>query len=320
MSNVSALKNRFEKLGNNLQSLDVSSIKLTKSDPPIKFYRSVTCMDFTKIKQKVYENAPVEPEQRSSNSFTNTSIKRSPAFRLDSHIKPQIIKNGVVERKLSDNNEIVNELEYLKASDTIKKALKKPLPCGAPPPKPPRAFQSPLKETIAKLESQSIQQEVHRPVEIKTNPNTLPRKTETKKTQDKKAISSFLNCISPCHQIDPIYYEQIKMREANETIYMEPFVHLKTNASKSESIVNPNPGELHYMCTVLDPQPSYDVTKNYHEHVTMNQSNSDSKNIDNYEKVSDARKYQTHIYILIIHSTFLDEFTSECGFRRESSR
>lgn len=178
-------------------------------------------------------------------------------------------------------------MEYLSTSATIKKALSKPLPTGSPPKKPPRTFLSPqfTKKIDTEPSPESIQNQIRT---LKISPNTLPKKVS--KTEEKKAISSFLNCIiSPC-TIDPIYYEQIrkeqhqKREDSEETIYMEPFAHLKqdfVNSSRSPKASE----ELHYMCTVLDPQPS-DVNGNQtDEQKDLKRSSLDSTEMEDYEKV-----------------------------------
>lgn len=300
MNQVQLLKSRFENLNNSeIESLDIAVIR-AKSEPPIKFSRSSTCIDFSKIRKEETPKDPSpekKPFQRQSSNSSNSSyksIRRSPAFRFDAQARPtvkSVAKTGPKdepEKKKLD----FDEQEYFNSSATIRKALLKPLPTGNPPKKPPRTFMSPVfpKKSDREAPLKPIQNRVQ---QLKISPNTLPKKTT--KTEDKKGISNFLNCIiSPC-SIDPIYYEQIKrerplFRAPEESIYMEPFAHLKegfNSSSNNNSSDVTTPEDLHYMCTVLDPPPP-DANGNLSsdEQRDPKRSSLEATELEDYEKVS----------------------------------
>lgn len=291
MNQVQLLKSRFEKLNSEVvESPDVAQIR-AKSEPPAKFTRSATCIDFSKLRLDEVKKEPskedsVKPQfQRqlsNSSSSSYKSIRRSPAFRFDAQTRPSVVKSVVKEIPVKKKID-VDEIEYLTSSATIKKALMKPLPTGSPPKKPPRTFLSP------QLQKKEVSPEpIRNRIEtLKISPNTLPKKAI--KTEDKKAISSFLNCIiSPC-SIDPIYYEQIRNEQSRnrleeESIYMEPYAHLKKDFNS-----NPSPkanDELHYMCTVLDPSPA-DINGNSSkdDEKDLKASSLEGTELEDYEKV-----------------------------------
>lgn len=295
------LKSRFESLEkakrSDIESLDITPLRL-KHDPPIKFSRSATCIDFSKLKLNETQKDPVKKEEPAkfqfqrqlSNSSTASykSIRRSPAFRAAAQARPSVAKIVAKEDPVKKKTE-VDEIEYLTTSLTIKKALSKPLPIGAPPKKPPRTFLSPQfpKKNVQESTFESRFQK------LKISPNTLPKKNT--KVEDKKPISSFLNCIiSPC-SIDPIYYEQIRSEQKRtrdveeESIYMEPYAHLKKDFISNNNDKSPEGnGELHYMCTILDPQPS-DMNGNVSmEDARRNSSSLEASDIEDYEKVSEC--------------------------------
>lgn len=296
---VTTLKNRFEQLSSSQQSSEIDSLDITpirvKSGLQTKFSRSVTCIDFGKlqldaktkeepVKKKPKEDpAKLEFQRQLSNSSTSpykSIIRRSPAFRFDAQNRPSVMKNET--KKDPVNTKEFDELTYLRTSNTIKKALAKPLPTGSPPKKPPRLFQSPQFDKKVEAELTKIHK-------LKISSNTLPKKTV--KTEEKKAISSFLNCIiAPC-SIDPIYLEQIRneqsrQRQEEETIYMEPYAHLKKDFVNNNQ-KNPKASEeLHYMCTVLDPPPA-DTNGNVakSESKELKIDSQDGADLQDYEKV-----------------------------------
>lgn len=304
-SQVQLLKNRFEKLtiqSDVVNSLDITPLRV-KRDSPVRFNRSATCIDFSKFRLNELKKDPVEEvkkpdkfqfQRQLSNSSNSSykSIRRSPAFRVDAQNRPSVVKSVPKEKDEPVKKKIdFDELEYLSTSATIKKALSKPLPTGTPPPKPPRLFQSPQPEKKA----EPVQSRIHKLNLGQNTPNTLPKKTS--KTEDKtKGVSSFLNCIiSPC-SIDPIYYEQIKKeripeREADESIYMEPFAHLRKDFVNNNSAQSPKPiEELHYMCTDLNPPPS-DANGNERlpdDPKDLHPSSLKASELDDYEKVNIA--------------------------------
>lgn len=305
-SQVQLLKNRFEKL--TIQSDVVDSLDITpfraKNGAPVRFSRSATCIDFSKFRLNEVKKDPVQERkeqakfqfQRQLSNSSNSSyksIRRSPAFRIDAQNRPSVVKSVPKEKEDPIKRKLeLDEIEYLNTSATIKKALSKPLPIGNPPPKPPRAFQSPNLDKNSSPEP--IQSRIHKLKLSQNFPNTLPKKTS--KTEDKKGVSSFLNCIiSPC-SIDPIYYEQIKSERnrhpttGDETIYMEPFAHLKrdfvSNNNRSPPTTKPSE-ELHYMCTDLNPPPT-DANGNQDDPKDLKPSSLKAPELDDYEKVNIA--------------------------------
>jgi len=303
---VANLKNRFESLkttNDDLQTLESQSLRIKRSSP-VKFQRSATCIDFSKLKidnddddEQMSEEPPKENKepkfqfQRQTSNSSNASyksVRRSPAFRLDKQNKPQLAKPASPPKDKTE----VDELEYLQTSETIKKALRSPLPTGPPPKKPPRAFNLPVldAEIIKKFEQKR-----------KVSPNTLPSTKRISKPEEKKSISQFFNCIvAPCHANDPIYYEQMKneqyrQQEAEETIYMEPYAHLNkdfdNNNSSSSCSSNKNE-ELHYMVTVLDASTSSstaaaEVNGNSTE-ISAECNQSSTAEVENYDRVKTA--------------------------------
>jgi hypothetical protein len=310
MNKVSALKNQFEKLNSEVvESLDITPLRSNRG-PITKFHRSATCIDFSKLKvdevPKQQEKSVTEVkknfefQRQLSNSSTSPykSIRRSPAFRFDAQNRPSVVKNVTKEVPVKNITREIpvpvkkrtefDELEYLSTSATIKKALAKPLPTGSPPKKPPRLFQSPQ----LNKKDPSPEPVQNRFEKLKITSNTLPKKAS--KTEEKKAISSFLNCIiSPC-SIDPIYYEQIKLerkriQDAEETIYMEPFAHLKKDFMNNMESPPKQKEELHYMCTVLDPSQPSDMngnTSNNNIQKDYKRSSLESSEAHDYDKVN----------------------------------
>lgn len=295
MNQVQLLKSRFEKLEKTKLNVDIESLDITpirhKSEPPIKFSRSATCIDFSKLnlKEEPKEERTKIPFQRqtsNSSSSSYKSIRRSPAFRHDAQARPSVVKS--VTKEVPAKKADFDELEYLATSATIKKALLKPLPTGSPPKKPPRIFHSPQ---LTKRSGESPKPSIISSFlpKLKISPNTLP-KTATK-TEAKKPIGSFLNCIiSPC-SIDPIYYEQIKKEQREkrqeETIYMEPFAHLTKDFVNNNSKVSPASEELHYMCTDLNPPPTDSNGNHSKEEQSQPRRNSlETSDLEDYEKVT----------------------------------
>lgn len=346
MNHVQIIKNRFEKLNNSkeIESLDITPLRTERFS---KFQRSATLIDFSRFKLDDDNNGeinlhdevigkttdPVNQKKSDSRQFIRQnsigsnssykSIRRSPAFRLDVQKKPNLLKNSPASpTKITRQSPLrpnpanrerpqVDELQYIATSETIKKALKKPLPNTPAPPKPPRTFaasprNSPIKDNVCIVtefekkrnelrhspENIRIQvNDLERKLQIK--PNTFPKKAVKADSRDRKGISTFLNCIiSPC-SIDPIYYEQVKREqrllkrdtgeeEEEEEIYSEPFVHLE----KSKSNFKPTE-ELHYMCTNILDQTNNNSS---FESIDTNGSSldkdiKDSSDIETYEKV-----------------------------------
>lgn len=325
MNQVQILKSRFEKLNNSSEitdALDLTPIRV-KKEPQLKFARSATCIDFSKFRLSEVKKDPVKntadkpaivrPQppptfQRQLSNSSNTSqksIRRSPAFRFDAHCRPSIVKN-VTKDELDKRK---TELEYLQSSVTIKKALMRPLPQGSPPKKPPRMFLSP--QTV-KADSPPKESRLQK---LKISPNTLPKQSPGR-SDDKKAISSFLNCIiSPC-SIDPIYYEQIRReqkqpREEPEQIYMEPYAHLHKDFQNNVK------EELHYMCTDLNGSADFNGNSPSKDDADDHRRSSlEASDIEDYEKAS----VDQFSISFVIDFAFLDQFIVQRRVRREASR
>ncbi|KAG5667811.1 hypothetical protein PVAND_015780 [Polypedilum vanderplanki] len=255
MNHVQAIKNQFERLNVS----DAAAPQLRETSHEIKsFKRAATLMDFSSFQLNGEASTKIQFQRQDSNS---KSVRRRGAFRLEK--KPDVVKSP----KLTNNCDIEEELQYLATSETIKKALRQPLPQGSPPKKPPRTFAStPLNSPIA---------------EVKEFVPT-PTKTTTKLIDGMK----FLNCIiSPC-SIDPIYYEQIKAErrqqvisdddeEEEEQIYMEP------SLQKFDVVTKKEPEELHYMCTNIIDQ-NFDTN----ESSSLESFTNDSNEVQSYNKLN----------------------------------
>lgn len=329
MNHVQMIRKRFEDLNSEIDSLvDFAPLRDKANRPSDLFKRSATLIEFSSSRKREFETSPEIQQkdkpfdfqrQHSNNSNSSyKSVRRSQAFRLDVD-KPNLAKSNspttsklrrqnAIKYNFSPNKSQFDEIQYLASSDTIKKALKQPLPQGPAPKKPPRTFAaspktspinddnnllSDIERLTNQFDSNSIQKISVNNYDKRTR--TLPKAIDKK--DDKKGISSFLNCIiSPC-TIDPIYYEQIKHeRKLNskdsEDIYMEPYEHLQHMMSTSAD--SNNKTELHYMCTNLIDA---DQTNNNNSSISpididrsFSDSNKDSSDIESYEKV-DWQKY-----------------------------
>lgn len=209
--------------------------------------------------------------RHSSDSSKRGSIKRSPAFRVgDKNNKAVLTKlspttppefddvkfEQLLQRCSTDNQKLQAGLGL---TDTLKFALKQPLPPGPPPKKPPRTFESPIKElNIVEEFGERLKEEANNELKEKIDflEDNLNLKKEPKKvTKSKENIiptTNFLSCIS-CTNTDSIY-EQFNMETKPERknqklvsdeflakrfpksnnpaehIYMIPFSHLKMNS------------------------------------------------------------------------------------------
>lgn len=209
--------------------------------------------------------------RHSSDSSKRGSIKRSPAFRVgDKNNKAVLTKlspttppefddvkfEQLLQRCSTDNQKL--QQAGLGLTDTLKFALKQPLPAGPPPKKPPRTFDSPIKElNIVEEFGERLKEEANNELKEKIDflEDNLNLKKEPKKvTKSKENIiptTNFLSCIN-CTNTDSIYEHfnpEIKPERKNqklvndeflakrfpksnnpaEHIYMIPFSHLKIN-------------------------------------------------------------------------------------------
>lgn len=209
--------------------------------------------------------------RHSSDSSKRGSIKRSPAFRVgDKNNKAVLTKlspttppefddvkfEQLLQRCSTDNQKL--QQAGLGLTDTLKFALKQPLPPGPPPKKPPRTFESPIKElNIVEQFGERLKEEANKELKEKIDflEDNLNLKKEPKKvTKSKENIiptTNLLSCIN-CTDTDSIY-EQFntenkperknqklvsdeflakrfpKSNNPAEHIYMIPFSHLKIN-------------------------------------------------------------------------------------------
>lgn len=262
--------NRVKETNNNIKasesnffkSLNGSNNKSTNSKPPL-----------TEITENISQiTMPSRLIRHTSDPVKRGSIKRSPAFRVgDKHSptgRPKIISPANVTQPVP-NNELSERIESLLKrtvddskiiyqpgiTDTLKAALKQPLPTGPPPKKPPRAFldsPSPKEElsTISLFESAvgTASETTSIPVvinnklksKIKFLQNNLQLKTciESRPPLSPPHTSnSIFGCIPSCtatavYDSVRIYSDENdiagKPDNPAEHIYMEPYGHLKT--------------------------------------------------------------------------------------------
>lgn len=326
MSHVQNIKKRFENL--NLSSeidslVDIAPLRVKSGLQNNSFQRSATLFEFGSPNKSDKSNEDEDSRdenpfqrQNSDSSSSYKSLRRSQAFRLDIQRKPNLavtkttptssttkLKRHNAIKYVSPQNKFpqFDEIQYLATSETIKKALNKPLPQGPAPKKPPRTFTSspktsPVEETVKlcdDLEKVTIQQNVYKSkINDARRVRTLPKASE--KRSDKRGISSFLNCIiQPC-SIDPIYYEQTVQErrqridsQSEEKIYMEPYEHLNFMKSQPED-ASPKTEELHYMCTDIIDQSSNSIqpiSQNDINRCSHEVTSPESSDLESYEKV-----------------------------------
>lgn len=221
--------------------------------------------------------------RHTSDPVKRGSIKRSPAFRVGD--KPILKTNGhhkisspsppafiaslpVIPDHLGERIESflkrtvdVNVLYQPGITDTLKAALKQPLPTGPPPKKPPRAFvDSPSpKENISTLKLfedklaavlEEQQNRTHTTIKEAANKNETEKSVRIKSSENHMEKSgplstkSLFGCIRSCASVpvydtvgmysddddDSVPKKHINIPKSNnpsEHIYMEPYGHLK---------------------------------------------------------------------------------------------
>lgn len=247
---------------NSFKSLNGCNIKNTTSKPPL-----------TEITENVsHISVHSRLSRHTSDPVKRGSIKRSPAFRVgDKHSstsRPKILSPanaGVTQpvptddlseriesllKRTVDQSKIIYQPGI---TDTLKAALKQPLPTGPPPKKPPRAFldsPSPKEElsTISMFESTVVtaSETTSIPVinnklksKIKLLQNNLQLKTciESRPPLSPPHTSNTIfGCIPSCtatavYDSVRIYSDEdditAKPDNPAEHIYMEPYGHLK---------------------------------------------------------------------------------------------
>lgn len=232
-----------------------SNIRRQSSDTFLSKLENRT-RDVTKVKplNEIKEN--VEQISRlsrhSSDPVKRSSIRRSPAFRVGekpikavaSKISKPVPEEDVPEKIDKFLKRSVDE-KFLQPgiTDTLKAALKQPLPPGPPPKKPPRAFESPKENvsTIKLFEEKILKEKQSNDWKEKTKllSNNLRMRAdiENKSVKTHASPSNFLSCI-PC--TTPIYdvvvapSKTIPKIHPSEHIYMEPFGHLNNVVTKKQ--------------------------------------------------------------------------------------
>lgn len=151
MNQVQQLRQHFEQLkipeknfieSEKLQKIEKNQNPNPKNPKPFLglFKRSKTSIEITRNCDKNANHDIIDDKSALK------CIKRSPAFRFNQdrtrasiHSHPSAKS---VEKKIKTFENLQDEVAYVNRSETIKKALLKPLPIGRPPPKPPRMFNS----------------------------------------------------------------------------------------------------------------------------------------------------------------------------------
>lgn len=213
----------------------------------------------------VKENVEVRLNRHTSDPVKRSSIKRSPAFRVgDKSIKTTTTTTTVKSNALSTSPVEVSDekfddllqrcatdsekLQQVCLSDTLKAALRQPLPTGPPPKKPPRTFaDSPSprdnvnveqlfkqKSPTVSTEWKTVRQKSPSPTrELQNKINLLEKeliigpKTHVKTTSaSKKFGNSFMKCI-PCSSV-PIY----------DTAIVQPLTTTSPNGTKINGHAN----------------------------------------------------------------------------------
>lgn len=156
MNQVQQLRQHFEKLKVPEKDLnEVQKINAKQIVPISTFKRSKTSLDIIRNCDKNVNH------DNSDSSFLTKCLKRSPAFRFGqdrtSSIRASVHSHPSsksAEKKNKNFQNVSDELQYVSTSETIKRALLKPLPLGLPPKKPPRIFNN-GNETSSSVSSSS---------------------------------------------------------------------------------------------------------------------------------------------------------------------
>lgn len=177
-----------------------------------------------------------------------SSIRRSPAFRVSEKSKTvaaKVVTNSVPEENVPEKVDKIlkrsvgcDKSMQPGMTDTLKAALRQPLPSGPPPKKPPRLFESP-KENISTIQlfSEKLRNE-----QTSTNWRErakLPSEENKKSTSAPTSLLSCIRCTTPIydavvtHPIDNINASRSKPN-LSEHIYMEPFSHLNDPVAKRQ--------------------------------------------------------------------------------------
>lgn len=275
--NSSRVKDILLKFENKQQN-DMKIKTLSPAKRPVQLYiqRSATCIDFVKSqspdKSEKYNtneeeknNALIISEsferaasENSSNSKRCSIIRRSPAFRMDPTNKPFIIKSKEEndQEDKGKNATILLPAEYPFLSDTLRKALKKPLPSGPPPTKPPRTFESPIKDIPSTDFEPSIVDQNYVKSKVKflndTSTSNLNRKVARIQSPTRNTIKETRKTTNTfdCEPGDENIYDEVG--DDSTHIYASP-VFNKNPKNNDNGSPNNNccfsseAGDLHYM-------------------------------------------------------------------------
>lgn len=215
--------------------------------------------DKLKPLKEIKENVEVRLSRHTSDPVKRGSIKRSPAFRVggnsgDRSSKTILTKSPSIPKEFAEKfDELLKRcapeeqitpptaFQETGLTDTLKAALKQPLPTGPPPKKPPRTFESPSpKEDVDPVALFASKQseapaipETSPPVELQTKINYLEHnlvlsssggggKTRPHIAKDKGHMlaNSFLSCI-PCSSA-PLY-DTVIVKQNGAKVSAKPF-------------------------------------------------------------------------------------------------
>lgn len=144
--------------------------------------------DKLKPLKEIRENIEIKLSRHTSDPIKRSSIKRSPAFRINGNNNTDQNGKLILSRSTSIPKQFVNKIDnivkwcvphgsmtenynnHIGLTDTLKAALKQPLPKGPPPKKPPRSFELSGSESSTSTSSSSPSSAVkHLTVESKRN-------------------------------------------------------------------------------------------------------------------------------------------------------
>lgn len=255
-SRVKSLLSKFE---NNLNGLNLEQSTNPTRPSFFTFKRSATCIDFNKLQSgnDNENNKNIKNEIKSDSSFDRPTsenskrgsiIRRSPAFRLHKNEKPAIGKAKDEKRhqhQLAPPSILPSDYAYL--SGTLRKALKQPLPIGPPPKKPPRTFESPIKEIVPLPTLESSEESSN----SSSNQN-LTKIPEISSIESKKSAESSRDCENHYYDtVSSVSYQD----ESEEPIYSEPVIHRPRESMNTSCCSNSDhlsdAGDLHYMVSQI---------------------------------------------------------------------
>lgn len=153
-SRVQLIKNRFETLSHSQDDQIITAVKKTKpvfqrSRTSINLIEATTCKGDSPIQNNILRSVNSNKVNRISRQTDDikrefrSSIKRSPAFRKTGDRASKLHSPIEEKKKVVLNAE---NSEFPNLTDTLKKALKQPLPKGDPPRKPKRTFETNIQE------------------------------------------------------------------------------------------------------------------------------------------------------------------------------